>query len=253
MNQGPQPMKKLKSLVRALVERAGYHVVAKSFFGHDPFADFKTIFTGRPAPLVVDVGGFIGEFCVALKAVAPAARIHSFEPEPETYRRLLAGTRHLSDINAVNLALGSTSGQIEFHSNAGPATSSVLSVAPGEQRFMPNADLVCRTHRLVPVTRLDDYARENNLGEIDLLKTDTQGFELEVLRGAEGLFAGGAVRAVYCEVMFREFYSGQSYFHDIHAFLLRYRLRLAGLYAIGRGPTGEMLWADALYLRSAPP
>lgn len=246
-------MRKIKSLLRALIERAGYHVVAKSFFGHDPFLDFKTMLAGRPAPLVIDAGGFIGEFCLALKEVAPAARIHSFEPDPDTYQRLLAGTRQLSAITAVNLALGSAHGEVEFHSNAGPATNSVLATAPDHHGFMPAADLVCQTRRRVPITRLDDYARENNLGEIDLLKTDTQGYELEVLRGAEGLFAEGRVRAVYCEVMFQEFYTGQSYFHDIHGFLIRHGLRLAGLYAIGRGPAGEMLWADALYLRSTAP
>ncbi len=36
----------------------------------------------------------------------------------------------------------------------------------------------------VAITTLDDYCRSTDVSRIDLLKIDTQGYELEVLRGA---------------------------------------------------------------------
>src|SRR5437899_623801 len=107
------PVKKVKlfkSFVRSVVERAGYHVIAKSFFGHDAFADFKTLLAGNSKPCVVDVGGYIGEFAIAISQIAPGAIVHSFEADPETFQRLLAGTRHLSNVKPVNLALGPENG-----------------------------------------------------------------------------------------------------------------------------------------------
>jgi len=35
----------------------------------------------------------------------------------------------------------------------------------------------------VPIIRLDSYCREHGITEIHLIKVDTQGFELEALRG----------------------------------------------------------------------
>jgi hypothetical protein len=101
---------------------------------------------------------------------------------------------------------------------------------------------------MVQATRLDDYAAENRLDRIDLLKADTQGYELEILRGATGLLNAGRIKAIYCEGLFSELYEGQCYFHDIHSHLLQHQMKLCGFYGCARGPTGELMWADALYL-----
>jgi hypothetical protein len=127
-------MRTFKSQVRSMIERAGYHVIAKSFFGIDPFADFKTLLAGRPAPCVIDVGGFVGEFVLAVTQVAPAARVHSFEPNLESHRCLVFGTQHLPNVTPRHLALGNLRGELEFRANAGPATSSFLPVPPLQSR-----------------------------------------------------------------------------------------------------------------------
>ena len=243
-------MRNLKRFLRKAIERAGYHVIANSFFGYDPFADFKRLLADEPSPCVIDVGGFVGEFALALKKAVPNARVHSFEPDPDTYQRLVAGTRHLADVTPVNLALGSDTGELDFHCNVGPATSSFLS--PSGTQVFPghSADLECKTIRKVRVARLDDYAADHQIDRVDLLKTDTQGYELQVLRGADRLLTSGRVQIVFCEVLFEEFYRGQGYFHDIHQYLLQCGMKFAGLYAVGRAPTGELLWADALYLNT---
>jgi hypothetical protein len=49
------------------------------------------------------------------------------------------------------------------------------------------------------VTSLESYCRTNEIESIDLLKIDVEGFELEVLAGAEDLLAKGLVRFVYAE------------------------------------------------------
>jgi hypothetical protein len=41
---------------------------------------------------------------------------------------------------------------------------------------------------------------------IDLLKSDTQGFDLEVLKGAQGLLDARKIRLIYLEVTFQKLY-----------------------------------------------
>ena len=45
----------------------------------------------------------------------------------------------------------------------------------------------------VPVRKLDDYAREQQLGRIDFLKIDAEGFDLHVLEGASRLLEEQAI------------------------------------------------------------
>lgn len=243
----------LKSLLRGIVEKAGYHVIARSFFGHDPFADFRSLLDGRPSPVVVDVGAFIGEFALAVSKTLPGAKVHSFEPHPGTFQRLVSETRHLPGIVPVNCGLGSRRGPQNFFAHAGPATSSLLPIAESAADQMPAGDLQCTGTFPVPIDTLDNYAAEHGLTEIFLLKTDTQGYELEVLRGASRLFAERRIRLVYCEVFFREFYRGQADFSEIHAFMSGHSMELCGLYCIARDADGAMLWADALYAATASP
>jgi Methyltransferase FkbM domain len=71
----------------------------------------------------------------------------------------------------------------------------------------------------VTVTTLDEYCAANGIERIDLLENDTQGYELEVLRGAESLMAAGRIRLVYLELIFSEMYEGLPPFDLVYRFL----------------------------------
>lgn len=51
----------------------------------------------------------------------------------------------------------------------------------------------------VQCSTVDGFCNENDIGRIDLLKVDTEGSELLVLRGAEKMLSQGRVRFVYIE------------------------------------------------------
>src|SRR5208283_2752517 len=63
------------------------------------------------------------------------------------------------------------------------------------------AQLTGATER-VEVMRLDHFCERNMIREIDFLKIDTEGHDLEVLRGAEGLLSSKRVAAVFVETAF---------------------------------------------------
>ena len=54
-------------------------------------------------------------------------------------------------------------------------------------------------HIPVNCTTLDAYCSKNDITRVGLLKIDTEGFDLEVLRGGENLLARRAVGFVYAE------------------------------------------------------
>lgn len=69
----------------------------------------------------------------------------------------------------------------------------------------------------IPTTSLDTWADVNNILEIDFIKLDVQGAELDILKGGKKLLQ--TVLGMEVEVEFTSLYSGQPLFADIDIFL----------------------------------
>jgi FkbM family methyltransferase len=59
------------------------------------------------------------------------------------------------------------------------------------------------THR-VRARRIDDVLVEHKFGNIDVLKVDIEGVELQALRGLSNAFSDSPPRLVYCELSFED-------------------------------------------------
>lgn len=79
------------------------------------------------------------------------------------------------------------------------------------------------------------------------MKIDVQGYELEVLRGAEGLLERFATILVECS--FVERYAGQPPAEEVIRYLAERGFRLAGVFSPAYNETGQCLQADALFER----
>lgn len=143
----------------------------------------------RPGDQVADVGAHIGLYSLALaQRVGPTGQATAFEPDPGNYQHVLRHAR-LNGLGAqlcvVNAAVGKQDGTISFSGDKDIQNQIVPAGTPGA--------------RQVPVVRLDTHFAGRRL---DLLKVDVEGFEEEVLAGAEGLLgdAARAPRTIFIEV-----------------------------------------------------
>jgi hypothetical protein len=103
---------------------------------------------------------------------------------------------------------------------------------------------VCET--LVPVDTIDHFCDEHAIEHIDLLKSDTQGYECQVFQGAERMLSEGRIDLVYFEVIFSDQYRGRP-FGDACNLLLRHGYRLVSFYEMFR-QNGLLSWTDALFV-----
>lgn len=126
---------------------------------------------------VFDVGANIGVFTV-LQAMQ-GARVFSFEPNPESYGRLVrnVAANNLSDcVRPFPLALGDKQGMGSLHVIGGGTTGGVVTPLSSEARPSGFA---------VPIATLDGIVSTLPGLSIDLLKIDAEGSEVAILRGGE--------------------------------------------------------------------
>jgi hypothetical protein len=110
----------------------------------------------------------------------------------------------------------------------------------------PFSDTAVREIINVHVTTVDSYATTHSLAHIHLMKIDTQGFDLEVLRGAVEMLHRRAVDALLVEVNFISLYKGQGSFGDVERFLAANGYGLLTLYEINR-LNSCIRWATACF------
>jgi len=138
----------------------------------------------RLGDTVLDLGANIGWYSVlAAKILGGTGRVLAFEPDA-TNARLLE----------INAAVSDQHGIIQiFRTAVGDRETEALFYKSdfnlGDHRLF--SDGSSREAHLVPVTRLDTFfsGRQHKLP--DVVKSDTQGSEAKILKGAEGLFAKG--------------------------------------------------------------
>ncbi|WP_205446848.1 FkbM family methyltransferase [Candidatus Frankia alpina] len=137
-------------------------------------AVFDTILA--PGDCCYDVGANIGIYTLwAAGAVGPDGEVHAFEPVPQTRATLtsLVEQNGLTQVRLSPTAVGATIGRIGLRLHPG-ASGLTHQVSDGA-----TPDLT------VPVVTLDSHAARHR--PPTLIKIDVEGFELEVLRGAQDL------------------------------------------------------------------
>ena len=103
---------------------------------------------------------------------------------------------------------------------------------------------------LVEVETIDQFCQEKNIGRIDILKLDTQGFELEVLKGAEYAIGTKKIGLVYLEINFSEMYKNLPSFAEVYDFLESRDFLLVSFYKF-HYQNEFVLWTDVLFVHKS--
>ena len=200
----------------------------------------------RGVSVVLDVGANEGQYGSALIAAGYRGRIISFEPLAKAHASLCrTATPHQAWSPYRRCALGSEVGELEINVSDNLVSSSFLRVMPEHVQAAPTSRVV-RSERVERV-RLDDIF-EGFSGEQVFLKIDTQGYEMEVLRGAEK--ALGSIRGVQVELSLTGLYEGQPRYSEVLAYLEGIGFEVWELCPGFRNrETGRLLQCDVLMFR----
>jgi FkbM family methyltransferase len=145
----------------------------------------------QPGMTVLDIGAHHGfHTLLASLRVGSGGRVISFEPSPRERKRLGRNIRFnkCKNVQVEPVALGKSAGKSDFFLVQGYSDycNSLRPPAVEDQ-----------TRRIqVEMTSLDDYFSRSRLAEVDFIKLDAEGAEVDILSGARNILEVGKRRPV---------------------------------------------------------
>lgn len=205
--------------------------------GIELYTDLKHKFNKEKLGIVFDVGANVGQSIVWYKKYFPQANIYSFEPVKSTFAALEEVAKNYQGVFCENIALGNENGEQPIYIQEQSTWNSLVI----------NESIVREVSELVSVKTLDRYMESNGIKTIDFLKIDTEGFELEVLKGAHQALSEQCIDFIYCEVGLNEENSRMSSFFTLTEHLSKYPYSFYSYYDI-QGEGEKWCHGNALFV-----
>jgi FkbM family methyltransferase len=138
--------------------------------------------------VVMDVGANIGAAAVYFSLLYPEARIFAFEPARAPYELLSTNTRDRDNVHAYNFGLFSSDVEgVQLYS--GDVDSGTSSIGRSKMTTAQSEAITLRS--------VADWLAANSITRIDVLKIDTEGCEVPIMRAIRGLIP--TIKVVYLE------------------------------------------------------
>jgi FkbM family methyltransferase len=137
----------------------------------------------KPGDIFMDVGAHCGQYTlIASSSVGATGQVHSFEPDPETFKLLSENVKlnNLANVYVNELALSSQEGIRTLYFASSHCTGASSLSTP-----YTYSDVNCE----VKCTTFDSYIHQNKFEEVDVLKIDIEGHEIEALKGGNLLLS----------------------------------------------------------------
>ncbi len=202
--------------------------------------DMQRFLTRSVKPVITDIGANVGQSVSKFRSAFPESTIHSFEPSPKTYQKLVENTKNMSSVKTWNMGVGSHDDTLDFMENEHSEMSSFLT--PSKFSW----GKVTKTTK-VPVITLDSFAQKHAIDFIHILKSDTQGYDFEVFKGANQLMKEDKIALIYFEFIFSDMYKGLPAFHDVFRYLSENNFELVSFYE-SHFQKELVSWADVLFI-----
>ena len=198
--------------------------------------------------LVLDVGANEGQSGVFFrKTIGYRGQILSFEPLQDAFLELERKSQNDSAWSVFNFGLGNEEKKVEINVSGNSQSSSILAINKIHEHAAPGSKYQKReVISLKPINSCLPFEhRKNNI----FLKIDTQGFELEVLKGCGDIMNN--VKLCMLEMSTVELYENGPILPEIIHFMYENGFVLSGVKSgLSNPETGQLLQCDGLFMRN---
>ena len=144
---------------------------------------------------VLDVGANIGDYTLELSERFPNdVKIYAFEPSRETFEILKQKVSGISQVQINNFGFSDSEAELPLYKD-----QNHNEMASIYQRDLRGAGVHMDHVETITVRTLDNFTSENNIDQINFLKIDVEGHELEVLKGGKRLLEKSSIDYIQFE------------------------------------------------------
>lgn len=222
--------------------------------------EYKELFNGiNPQEMIIfDVGAHKGESVRKFKKLFPSSKIHTFEPDKDSFKELVKEFASDKNVFLNNFAFGSCNDKKKFNKCVIPGTSSFRKFDK-DSRWVKSR---CKLLHVEPdnfiletsdvnIRKIDDYVKENSIEKINILKLDVEGYEDECLKGCTKTLKRNLIDAVQTELIMGDFYEEKKSFKDIEKLICPFNYTLYRTKKHSRFFTAGFTVFDLLFIRKS--
>lgn len=201
-------MKRIKDLIQLLAHRFGYHVQSKNGISGDMGLFLKSLKArGLVINNILDVGAHKGDWSMLAATILPEATYYLIEPQEELKPE-------------IDRFLARQKGKVFFGgagAEDGELTLTMWEDFAGSSFLLEEGQANGKIQKKVPIYSIDGLIARAEMPVPDICKIDVQGFEIEVLKGAAGIF--GKTEVFILEASLFRFSPNQPLLHDLIAYM----------------------------------
>ena len=236
----------MKNTIQNLLSRVGLKLIRY------PESDLKRrmqLFRTFGINKIIDVGANAGQYALTMRKLGYSGPIISFEPLRDAFSLLQKASAGDENWQIHNIALGEEDRKAEINVADNSYSSSLLDIMPAHVHAAPQSRYVSKQE--VTIRKLDSifadfYHKQDRI----LLKIDTQGFEKNVIDGAEQSLS--KITGIQVEMSLQELYSREMLFSEMIHYLGE---RGFDLYSLENGfsdpESGRLLQVDGIFFKKS--
>lgn len=192
--------------------------------------------SGFSPKYAIDVGAYKGEVTRMIKYAFPETSVLMIEPCPENNLYLQKTCRHYPGCQYINALVGATEKDKVNFLKVGPYSCVPMQGSNPDNKYIQ-----------LPMTTLDNLTASTPFSKPDFLKLDVEGYELEVLKGAQSIM--NSVEAILLEISVIP--TGEiPVFYEVAEFMDRLGFRLYDICTFFYQPQDKALWRiNTIFIR----
>jgi len=218
-------------MINYLINLFGYEVLKKkkiqTINNH-----LEYIFNKTKIDYVIDVGANEGQFALSLRRINYKGDILSFEPTSKPYKKLVENSKNDSHWNVMKIALGEKKELRKINVFEASDLNSFYEASElGKSRF--NKRMKKIKTETIEIKTLDSILKKIDLKNKNIfLKIDTQGFDINVFRGAKKHMS--KICALMSEIPIQKIYKTTQSYHDILKEYESHKFQISGIFPVSQ-------------------
>lgn len=232
--------------INKMMAKRGLQLKIRRVIAPDLVRRFKII-NYHNIDTLFDIGANAGQYGISMREMGYSKRIISFEPLADAFEKLRNTSSNDSKWIVNNYALGNENIKSVINVAGNSASSSILNMLPKHLNSAPESEYIAQEE--IEVKKLDSiFNLFSNKDDSVMLKIDTQGFEKNVLDGANESL--NYVKIIQLEMSIVPLYENEMIFTEMIKHLDNKGFQLFSLEDVfSDQTTGQLLQVDGIFVK----